>query len=122
MSDNLPNVTEPFVNETPIDKVRRFLEVLRFKTNDMNKYKKDMDMGKMQIKILLDKYKSSQNNITIHTQQMLVDINDEYKKFKEMEEKYLKTKRHVDNIQRMIVNMNIKPYINNVIEEFNFEL
>jgi len=122
MSDTHPNVTESFVNETPIDKVRRFLEVLRFKTNDMNKYKKDMDMGKMQIKILLDKYKSSQNNITIHTQQMLVDINDEYKKFKEMEEKYLKTKRHVDNIQRMIVNMNIKPYINNVIEEFNFEL
>ena len=122
MSDTHPTPTEPFVNETPIDKVRRFLEVLRFKTNDMNKYKKDMDMGKMQIKILLDKYKSSQNNITIHTQQMLVDINDEYKKFKEMEEKYLKTKRHVDNIQRMIVNMNIKPYINNVIEEFNFEL
>lgn len=108
---------------TPINQVRKFLEILRFKNNDMIKYKKDMDNSKMEIKILLEKYTSSQTGIagettTIYTQQLLVDIHDNYESYKEIENNYIKTKRNVENIQRMINNINIRPYIETVVEEF----
>lgn len=122
MSKTQPNITEPSNLDTPIVRVRRFLDILRYKTTDMNKYKKEMDMSKMEIKMLLDKYKSSQHTVTIHSQQLLVNINDHYLEFKDLEDKYLKTKRNVENIQRMIENINIRPYIHNVVEEFQFEL
>lgn len=118
----VPNLNEPNETDTPINRVRRFLEILRFKNNDLVKYKNDMDNSKMEIKILLDKYTSSQSALgditTIHTQQLLVDIHDNYESYKEIENNYIKTKRHVENIQRMINNINIRPYIDPVVQEF----
>jgi hypothetical protein len=126
----VPNLNEPNEMDTPINKVRRFLEILRFKNNDLIKYKNDMDNSKMEIKILLDKYTNSQSTVelpggslcgqttTIHTQQLLVDIHDNYESYKEIENNYIKTKRHVENIQRMINNINIRPYIDPVVQEF----
>jgi hypothetical protein len=114
------NLNDP--NDTPINRVRKFLNILEYKRNDLNKYKKTMDEHKMNIKILLDKYKSQQHNITIHTQEMLVDIHDKYKIYKEAEDQYFLTLRKVENIKRNIENINIRPYINDVVDEFNFEL
>lgn len=113
---------EPCVNDTPINRVKRFLEVLRYTQADATKHKKQMDELKMTIKILLDNYKAHQHNTTVHTQQMLVDISDNYKKFKEAEEKYTFSQRKVDNVKRIIESVNIKPYIYNALQQFNFEL
>jgi hypothetical protein len=113
---------EPCVNDTPINRVKRFLDILRYTQADATKHKKQMDELKMGIKILLDNYKSQQHNTTVHTQQMLVDISDNYKKFKEVEEKYITAQRKVDNVKRIIESVNIKPYIHHALQEFNFEL
>jgi tRNA A37 N6-isopentenylltransferase MiaA len=110
------------MNETPINRVKRFLEIYRYTQADATKKKKEMDELKMAIKILLDNYKSHQINTTVYTQQMLVDISDNYKKFKEVEEKYIFSQRKVENVKRIIESVNIRPYIHNAINEFNFEL
>ena len=118
----MSNEIEPCVNDTPINRVKRFLEILRYHQADMTKYKKEMDMHKLEIKILLSDYKIQQHNTTVHTQQMLVDITDKYKIFKEVETKYLTAKRKHENVSLIIEGVNIKPYIHNALQEFNFEL
>ena len=110
------------IQDTPIDRVKKLLNILEYQMNDLNKYKKTMDDHKMGIKILLDRYKSQQQNVTVHTQEMLVDIHDKYKIYKEAEEQFFITLKRVEHVQRIIQETNIKPYIYNVVKEFNFEL
>ena len=118
----MSDLNDPPIQDTPINRVKKLLNILEYKRNDLNKYKKTMDDHKMGIKILLDKYKSQQNNVTVHTQEMLVDIHDKYKIYKEAEEQYFITLQRVENVQRIIQETNIRPYIYNVVKEFNFEL
>ena len=113
---------EPHVFDTPINRVKKFLEILRYTQNDEAKHKKEMNELKMNIKILLDKYKCQQQNTTVYTQQILVDISDNYKKFKDAEEKYELSHQKVNNVKLIIESINIRPYIHNALQEFNFEL
>lgn len=119
MSTELPTNMLP---DTPMVKVKKFLDILFYKQRDMNAYKKEMDECKMNIKMLLDRYKSQQHNVTIHTQQLLVDIHDKYTLYKTAETNYITTQQKVENIKQFIESINIKPYIYNVVQEFNYDL
>lgn len=122
MSNKNQPPNEPTQFDNPLARVKRFLEILQFKQNDMTKYKKEMDSLKSEIKQMLETYKSIQTTPTIYSQKILVSIHDKYTEFKEVEDKYLTSKTRVEYLQKLIESINIRPWINDAIDAFNFEL
>ena len=110
-------LNEALENETPLIRVRKFLEILQYRRNDMIKYKKDMDMCRSELKMLIETYKNI-TETSIFSQQTIVSLHDKYNDFKELELKYNKTKKNVENIQRLINGINITSYITVILEEF----
>ena len=110
-------LNEALENETPLIRVRKFLDILQYRRNDMIKYKKQLDSCKLELKLLIETY----TNITetsVFSQQTIVSMHDKYNDFKELEIKYNKTKKNVENIQRLINGINITSYITVILEEF----
>lgn len=122
MSNKNQPPNEPSQFDNPLARVKRFLEILQYKQNDMTKYKKEMDSLKLEIKQMLETYKSLQTTPTIYSQKILVSIHDKYTEFKEVEDKYLTSKIRVEYLQKLIESINIRPWINDAIDAFNFEL
>lgn len=122
MSNKNQPPNEPSQFDTPLTRVKRFLEILQYKQNDMTKYKKEMDSLKSDIKQMLENYKSIQTAPTIYSQKLLVNIHDKYAEFKEVEVKYFTSLQRVEYLQKVIESINIRPWINDAIDAFNFEL
>lgn len=122
MSNKNQPPNEPTQFDNPLARVKRFLEILQFKQTDLTKYKKEMDSLKSEIKQMLETYKSIQTTPTIYSQKILVSIHDKYTEFKEVEDKYLTSKTRVEYLQKLIESINIRPWINDAIDAFNFEL
>ena len=122
MSNKNQPPNEPSQFDTPLARVKRFLEILQYKQNDLTKYKKEMDSLKSDIKQMLETYKSQTDIPTIYSQKLLVNIHDKYTEFKDVEDKYFKSRIRVEYLQKLIESINIRPCINDAIDAFNFEL
>ena len=110
-------LNEALENETPLIRVRKLLDILQYRRNDMIKYKKQLDSCKLELKLLIETYKNI-TEISVFSQQTIVSMHDKYNDFKELEIKYNKTKKNVENIQRLINGINITSYITVILEEF----
>ena len=122
MSNKNQPPNEPSQFDTPLARVKRFLEILQYKQNDLTKYKKEMDSLKVDIKQMLETYKSQTDIPTIYSQKLLVNIHDKYTEFREVEDKYFTSRIRVEYLQKLIESINIRPCINDAVDAFNFEL